>query len=265
MKYNSKEHYLRNKHNCCNKEAKTKTCHSNKKCTIKKQRVSNLKIGHSERAVYLIKRIYPYFKSISDSDGTFNIHPHDSSRSFAIHKKSMDYIIGCKNETNIDSKSFDNCKESNAVSLFGNEFIKIEKLYERIQYNEEIGGDSGDGTGDSGDGTGDSGDGTGEGGYDGTGDGGGDGTGDGGGDWTGDGGCDGTGDGGGDVIDVNDEDIDELINELTNIFDQNELPDDELIKNVRCHFELPRSEILEEINQQFLDAFNEKIRNLFPI
>lgn len=232
MKYDSKAHYLKAKYICCNKDSNTRKCNTPPppKRTNRKQHVSNLKIGHSERAIYLIKRIYPYFKSISNSDGTFDIHPHDHSRSFAIHKKSMDYIIGCKNETNIESKSFDDCRESSTISPLGNAIIKIEKFYERTLYNE----DTGDGGGGGNDG--------------------------GGGDGTGNGGGDGTGDGG-DLIEL----LEELINELNDILGENTLPNEEIVNNVKCYLELPQSEILEELNQQIMQAFIQKLMNLLQI
>ena len=251
MKYDSKAHYLKAKYKCCNKDSNTRKCNTPPpKCTNRKQRVSNLKIGHSERAIYLIKRIYPYFKSISNSDGTFDIHPHDHSRSFAIHKKSMDYIIGCKNETNIESKSYDDCRESRTISPLGNAIIKIEKFYERTPYNEDTGDGGGDGGGGDGGGDGSGGD---------DGGGGGDGIGDGTGDGSG-GGGDGTGDGG-DLIEL----LEELINELNDILGENTLPNEEIVNNVKCYLELPQSEILEELNQQIMQAFIQKLMNLLQI
>ena len=245
MKYNSKIHYLKDKYKCCDKKKEKPQCSNGKKYPIKKQRVSNLKIGHREKDIHYIKRIYPYFKSISNTDGTFDIHPDEHARSSFIHKKSMDYIIACRNETNIESKSFENCIESDVIYPFETKVIRTEKLYERFPYNYKInsggsGSGSGSGSGNGSDGGGGSGNGS-DGGDGGIG--------------SGSGGS-GSGSGGG----IDDDIIDELINELSNVFIQYDERD-----IVKCYGELAESDILRENNKQVIDAFIDKFIKLFNI
>ena len=58
---------------------------------------------------------------------------------------------------------------------------------------------------------------------------------------------------------------DALINEIKDILGENGLPNKEIVNNVKCYLELPKSEILEEFNQQIMQAFIQKIMNLFQI
>jgi hypothetical protein len=228
MNYNSKIHYLKDKYKCCDKKKEKPQCNNGKKYPMKKQRVSNLKIGHREKDIHYIKRIYPYFKSIINADGTFNIDPIDHARSSFIHKKSMDYIIACRNETNIESKSFENCKEIDIIHPFEPSFIRTEKLYERFPYNYNIVNDD-NGVGDDDDnGVGDDDD---------------NGVGD-------------DDDNGG----IDDDIIDELVNELSNVFIQY----DEIDK-VKCYGELPESVMLKEYNVETINQYIDQINKLFNI
>ena len=107
--------------------------------------LSPLRMGHSEKQVFLVKRLYPKFRTESTTTGTRHIHYNDS-RSYAIQKKALDTIVRSTSNnksTNIDDDALlnnnDRCFDGNVEYTVNNGTCcaRTSLEYQRLSYNNK--------------------------------------------------------------------------------------------------------------------------------
>ena len=137
--------------NCdCDCKDDKSSCIKQPKCYGNKNgNLSPLRMGHSEKQIFLIKRLYPQFRTESTTTGTRHIHYNDS-RSYAIQKKALDTIVRSTSNnksTNIDdddallnnNNNNNDCFDGKVIYTVGNGTCcaRTSLEYQRLSYNNK--------------------------------------------------------------------------------------------------------------------------------
>ena len=126
VKYASKRDFLINRNRklkCCPPSNYKKPCASTPICsTMRTKNIIPSKVGHRERDIFLIKRMYPRYHTRSDVNISTVIH--EQSRGTAIHRKKYNTVI-LNDETNVESRA-----EFNNNSAGENECQKVKIIIE---------------------------------------------------------------------------------------------------------------------------------------
>ena len=131
--------------NCdCDCKDDKNSCVKQPICYGNNKNVSPLRMGHSEKQVFLVKRLYPIFRTESTTTGGRHIHYNDS-RSYAIQKKSLDTIVRSSSNnrsTNIDDDVLlndnDDCNANVKYTINNGTCCARTSLeYQRLSYGDD--------------------------------------------------------------------------------------------------------------------------------